>query len=525
MRTRCLVSAIQVSILSVLSAALVAADPAKKTAASWPMWGGTPNRNMVNTTDKNIATTWDVASRTNIKWVAELGTTTYGNPTVANGKVFIGTNNGNPRNDKVKADKGILMCFRQSDGQFLWQAVHDKLASGKTNDFPDMGICSGVAVEGKRLYYVSNQCQLVCADTEGFHDGKNDGVTDEKYKDNADADIIWRLDMIGELGVFPRYLASSSPLLVGDVVYVLTSNGVDEDGLTLPAPDAPSFIAVNKQDGKVIWTDKSPGDRIYEGQWSSPTYGEVNGKGQVYMPGGDGWLYAFEPLGDPAKPGKSKLIWKFDCNPPGSKFTMGGRGTANQLVSTAVFHDNRVYIPVGQDPEKGEGPGHLWAIDATGTGDVSEFVGEWDPVNRTKINAKKNPNSKLVWHYGSDANTKHSDFGRTISTVAIHGDLVFAVELAGFLHCLDVKTGKPHWKHDLLASAWSSPYVVDGKVYLGDEDGDVSIFKCSPEKTQIFPKGMDMEINMGANVSSTAVAVDGVLFLATKSHLYAIEQK
>src|SRR5439155_162025 len=82
------------------------------------------------------------------------------------------------------------------------QAVHDKLAAGRVNDWPEEGICSTPTIEGNRLYYVSNRCELICADTEGFLDGKNDGVQDEKYKDGTDVDVIWRLDMIKELNVF-----------------------------------------------------------------------------------------------------------------------------------------------------------------------------------------------------------------------------------------------------------------------------------------------------------------------------------
>ena len=167
--------------------------------------------------------------RKNIKWAQDLGSKAYGGPVVADGKIFVGTNNANPRNPKIKGDKGILLCFRQSDGKFLWQAVHDKLPAGRVNDWPDEGICSSPVVEGKRLYYVSNRCELVCADTEGFLDGKNDGVQDEKYKDKTDADIIWRLDMIKELGVYPRQLASCSPVIGGDLVFVITDNGVDDE--------------------------------------------------------------------------------------------------------------------------------------------------------------------------------------------------------------------------------------------------------------------------------------------------------
>src|SRR5437660_116711 len=83
------------------------------------------------------------------------------------------------------------------------------------------------------------------ARTDGLRDGKNEGVQDEKYKDKTDADILWKLDMIGELGVFPHNLAVCSPLVVGDTLFVITSNGVDEEHIKIPRPDAPSFLAVD----------------------------------------------------------------------------------------------------------------------------------------------------------------------------------------------------------------------------------------------------------------------------------------
>ena len=57
--------------------------------------------------------------------------------------------------------------------------------------------------------------------------------------------------MMGELGVFPHNLSVCSPLVVGDLVFVVTANGVDEKHIDIPRPQAPSFIAVNKKTGEV----------------------------------------------------------------------------------------------------------------------------------------------------------------------------------------------------------------------------------------------------------------------------------
>lgn len=144
------------------------------------------------------------------------------------------------------------MCFSEKDGKFLWQLTHDKLAAGRVNDWPRQGICSSPAVDGDRMFYVSNRCELVCADTEGFLDGENDGpFTEETLTDKIDGDIVWSLDMIGELGVFPHNLATSSPVYDDKYVYLVTSNGVDEGHIVLPDPYAQVSLPSTKRPVKL----------------------------------------------------------------------------------------------------------------------------------------------------------------------------------------------------------------------------------------------------------------------------------
>jgi outer membrane protein assembly factor BamB len=445
----------------------------------WPMWGGTAQRNQVSAM-KNLPSTWDVKANRNIKWKADLGSVSYGNPTVADGKVFVGTNNANPKNSAIDGDKGILMCFREADGKFLWQAVSDKLEAGMENDWPEQGVCSSPAVEGKRLYYVTNRGELVCLDTEGFMDGKNDGDwQSERYKGPADADIIWKLDMIKELGSFPHNMSNSSPLVWEDLVFAETSNGRDDAHEKIPSPKAPSFIAVNKNTGKVVWQDNSPGDRILHGQWSSPSLGVVDGLAQVFFPGGDGWLYGFD-----ARTGAK--LWKFDLNPKDSVWPK----TRNDGISTPVFAGGRIYMSVGQDPETGEGIGHMYCIDPGKRGDITE--------------------SGRVWQYDK--------IRRSISTAAVADGLVYISDFSGFLHCVDAASGKPYWTYDTLAAVWGSPLAADGRVYLGDEDGDVVVLAMGKEMKKIA------EVNMGNSVYGTPVPANGCLFIMTRSELFCIRQ-
>jgi outer membrane protein assembly factor BamB len=440
----------------------LASDPG---TGDWPMWGGTPERNMVSSM-KGIPTSWDIKTKKNVKWMAKLGSQSYGNPVVSGGQVYVGTNNELVRNPKEGGDRGVLMCFRESDGKFLWQHTNEKLPSGRANDWPYQGVCSSPLVEGDRLYYVSNRCELVCLDTHG------DG--------NGNPKVIWKFDMMEEVGSQPHNMSNSSPVSYGDLIFVGTANGQDESHVHIPSPRAPSMIAVNKNTGKLVWEVNNVGERILHGQWSSPAVGKVGDVWQVMVGEGDGWIRSYEVL-------TGKKLWEFDLNPKDSVWPK----TRNEVIATPVIWDNKVFIANGQDPEHGEGVGHLYAIDATKRGDITE--------------------TGRLWQYDK--------IRRSISTGAVYNGLLFYSDFSGFLHCLDENTGKPYWTHDLLSAVWGSPMVIDGKVYLGDEDGDVVVLEASKEKKLIG------QMNMGSSVYATVVPANGTLFVMNRNQLWALSEK
>jgi outer membrane protein assembly factor BamB len=450
-----------------LSGAAAFAFPWPSRAAApgerdWPMWGGTPGRNLVSSM-KGAPVSWDVKSRKNVKWVADLGSQSYGNPVVAGGQVYVGTNNELVRNPKEPGDRGVVMCFRESDGQFLWQHTNEKLAAGRANDWPFQGVCSSPLVEGDNVYYVSNRCEIVCVDAKG--DGK------------GGAKVLWKFDMMEEVGSQPHNMANSSPVAHEDLLFIGTSNGQDESHVHVPSPRAPSIIAVSKSTQKLIWEDNSVGENILHGQWSAPAVGRIGDVVQVVHPQGDGWVRSYEAM-------TGKKLWEFDTNPKDSVWPK----TRNETISTPVIVDNVIYVANGQDPEHGEGVGHLYAIDGAKRGDITD--------------------SGRIWHYG--------DIRRSISTGAVYNGLVFYADFSGFLHCVDAKTGKPYWKHDLLAAIWGSPIVVDGKVYLGDEDGDVVVLEAAKEEKLLG------EFNLGTSIYSTPVPANGTLFIMSRNQIFAL---
>ena len=102
----------------------------------------------------------------------------------------------------------------------------------------------------------------------------------------------------------------------------------------------------------------------------------------------------------------------------------------------------------------------------------------------------------------------------------MHDGLVYAPDLSGFLHCLDFKTGERYWEYDAFAAIWGSPMVVDGKVYLGDEDGDLVILNASKEEApedEIITKLFD------SSIYSTPTVANGKMYVSDRSRLYCFE--
>jgi outer membrane protein assembly factor BamB len=501
---------------SLLAVWLISWAAGETRASDWPQWGGTPARNMYSPA-KNLPYDFDpgqlrpdsedidLATSRNVKWAVKLGSSSYGNATISGGKVFVGTNNDNPRDARHQGDRGILMVFDEETGEFLWQLVVPKLAAGKINDWEHLGLLSSPAVDGDRVYIVTSRGEVMCLDVNGLANGNTGPFKDEAQYiagpgnpraelGPKDADIIWVYDMIHELGAFPHNAANSSVLIGGGLVYASTGNGQDWTHSSAPFPFAPTVIALGKETGELRGQDDAGiGFRVFHGQWGSPALGKVNGRELVLFGAGDGWCYAFDSR--PAD-GRLELVWKYDCNPPeyksrnGKLIAYSDSQGPSEIISTPVFFKGRVYVTTGQDPEHGEGVGRLVCIDAAQTGDISSTGTVWD----------------------------YRKIHRSLSTVSIDPDtgLLFAADFSGFIHCLDAQTGAVHWVHDMKAHVWGSTLVADGKLYVGDEDGDFAVLAVDKEKKLIS------ETNFGAPIYSTPVVANGVIYVATSTHLYAL---
>ena len=517
------------------------------SAADQPQWGHAWTRNQVSA-ERNLPATFDVEAGTNIKWRARLGTEAHSTPVIAGGRVYIGTNNNEPRDPKHKGDRGVMMCFDEATGALLWQLVVPKRSEDPYFDWPNSGISSPATVEGDRVYTTSNRGEVVCLDAKGLADG-NDGpfkdegwhmtpppgasnppkaaigaeIKPEQLPGKAgrelmepgplDADIVWLFDLVKDAGIWPHDGAHSSILIRGDHLYLNTATGVDNTHKRIRTPDAPSLIVLDKKTGRLLARDREGmAPNIFHNTWSSPSMATVDGRELIFFCGGNGVVYAFEPLDvtlarakQSAAKGSSSgqdeareaatlsKVWQFDIDPTAPKtdvhrYSQNRREGPSNILGLPVFAEGRLYVAGGGDTWWGKNESWLQCIDPRGEGDITGKNLLWS--------------TPLGYH--------------VMSTAAVVGDLVFIADTSRFIYCMNAKTGEIHWKEEAKGEFWASPYVADGKMYIGSRRGDFWVFAASKEKKVLA------QLDLGAPISATAVAANGTLYVATMFDLFAI---
>ena len=206
---------------------------------------------------------------------------------------------------------------------------------------------------------------------------------------------------------------------------------------------------------------------------------------------------------------KLKKVWWYDCVPPSFKTRDGepisymeGDRLLNKdgpnhndglyvgpcdVIATPVFVDGRVYVAIGRDPTDGRGRGMFHCIDASTTGEITE--------------------SGRIWTYDG--------LDRALATAAVADGLVYVVDIAGRMHCLDAATGRVQWVHETEAESWGGALAADGKLYFGNK-----------RELTIMAQGRQAKvlatISLGSAIYGAPVAANGVLYVASQKYLWAV---
>jgi outer membrane protein assembly factor BamB len=479
-------------------------------AADQPQWAERFSRNSVSQ-ERGLAVDFDPQSNRNVRWSAALGTVTHGTPVIAAGRVYIGTNNHAPRDQRHQGDRGVLMCFDEASGRLLWQLVVPKITTSRFWDWPGAGLCSPPTVEEGVVYVVSNRGEVLALDPAGLANGNQGPYLDESRHQTpegeavvplgpTDADILWRFDLIGELGVRQHDSAHASILAHAGFLYVNTSNGVDDSHRRIAAPDAPSLVVLERSTGRLVAADgERIGPRIFHCTWSSPALVERDGRPLIVFCGGDGVVYGFEALTAAPPAGKVtslKKEWQFDLDPTGPKeevhrYNGNRRISPSNIAGLPVVHGGRLYVAGGGDLWWGKNEAWLKCLELpTPTGAAAP---------------------REVWTYPL---IRH-----VMSSSAVQDGLVYVADTGRRIHCVDTATGQARWTHDVKGEVWATPLIADGRVYVVTRQGEFLVFAHGREKQLLGTAQLD------GPVSGSPVAANGVLYVTTMNRLYAVRDE
>jgi outer membrane protein assembly factor BamB len=385
-----------------------------------------------------------------------------------------------PRGDGTSPETGIPTVWSKSQN-VLWKA-----------DVPGRGYSSPVVV-GDRLLLTTcledkQERLLLCLDR---RTGKE----------------LWRATVLRaplEAKHGLNSYASSTPASDGERVYVTF----------LRKPDM--VVACYSLAGKKLW-ERSPGKLLSKhGFCTSPVlHGNLvilNGDqdAQAYVvaldkkTGAERWR-ADRPnrtrsyctpilIADPKRPGHTQLVLS------GSKCVTGydadtGKllwihdGPTEQYVASLVLHQGVLFLTTGF-PQY-----HLMGIRPDGTGNITHT-------------------RHVAWHI------PHKDNGARgasyVPSPLAHKGHFFVVSDPGYLGCIEAQTGKRLWMKKLGRRHSASPVLVEGRLFIPDDDGKVWVVDASPAFHVVACNDMKESIFASPAVSH------GHLFLRTTGGLYCI---
>jgi outer membrane protein assembly factor BamB len=426
----------------------------------------------------------ELGPATNVLWKTPLPPG-HASPVVSGGRIYL---------NAVRDEKLLVMCLDRATGKIIWETEvpHDRLE--EIHRIGSHAQCTP-AVDDERVVSFFGSAGLFCHDTDG--------------------NLLWQRPM----GPFKNtFGAGSSPLIVNDRIILCQDHDTD------------SFLAaIDKRTGKTIWqTDRSEFPRNY----STPIIWTVDGKKQIvaaatlrvvgydFDTGAELWTVRGIARFVSATPviGDDNILyvagWAAGGDDGGIKFDVPGFddvAAEYDKNQNGTFEEDELpdgdairmrFVQVDRDKngsltrEEYEyfrklfqlGRNLLLAIQPGGEGDVTQ--------------------THVLWTYA-----RHVPF---CASPVVLGNRLFSVKDGGIVSCLDAHTGKPFKQARLeaIGEYYSSPVAGDGKLYLLNEDGKLTVISDSAEWQVLHTA------DFGENTYATPAVVDGKIYLRTVGNLY-----
>lgn len=366
----------------------------------------------------------------NLAWKVALPGNGWSQPVVANNQIFITTA---VAREQGKTTSLRAMCLNAVDGQTIWDTeVFQKDGEPKIHKKNSHASPTPV-LSGDRLYVHFGTEGTACLTTEGTVVWKNQ---EQVYK--------------------PVHGSGGSPALTDDLLIFCCDGG-----------DKRYTIGLDKLNGKEVWKTPREFEPSRGFSFSTPTIIDIAGRSQAICPGSGGvWSY---------HPKTGEQLWRV------------AYGEGYSVVPRPVFGHGLVYVC------SGFGDQQLFAIDPTGSGDVTESHVKW----QTKKGVPKSPSILLV------------------------GAELYMVDDKGVASCLDAVSGKLHWQQRLKGAFSASPVLANGLIYAQNETGVTTVVKPGTEYQEVATN------TLGDGKTRTFASfafVDNAILLRSETHLYRLQK-
>lgn len=417
---------------------------ASAVADEWPHWRGPFHNGTSNET--SLISQWSKDGQ-NLIWRNDF--TGRSTPVVFDGKVC-----ANGRVGEELTRQGVVACFDAETGETLWE--HKYPIYHTTVPWNRVGWANVTADPESGLLFAQ-------------------GVHGMFWAFDADTgEIVWSRFLTEEFGFISGYGGrTQTPVVDGDQVLVTFVNS------SWGAENAPRhrLRAFDKKTGELLWVSTPGGFPADFNSQSTPAIAVVEGR-KLYVQGnGDGHIYALD-----ASTGAK--VWDFHLSKRG-------------INSSVTVDGNTVYASHSEENITSPDQGRVVAIDATGSGDVTQTHEKW-----------------------------RADIGAGFPSPALHDGTLYVIDNSADLFALDASTGEIRWEFPLGTVGKSSPAVADGKLFATEVNGRFHIVKL-PSGDETEPTALDQdEIEMPsgryAEIYGSPAIAYGRIYFTTEEGIYSL---
>jgi outer membrane protein assembly factor BamB len=251
--------------------------------------------------------------------------------------------------------------------------------------------------------------------------------------------------------------AGSSPIVYQNLLIV------NFDGA-----DTQYVVAFNKITGETVWKrdrdiNYGTSDGDAKKAYATPAIAELGGRPLLISPSA-GATIAYDPL-------SGDEVWRVRS---------GGMNAA----CPPLVGDGLIYVNTA------DGGYRQFALQPMGVGDISD--------------------SNVVWKQGQEMPVRCAPL--------LSDGLLFMINEAAVLSCLDAQTGKRVWRHRLVGKYSASPVLAEGRIYFSSEEGEFPVIAAGRKYELLATNRLD-----DGCMASPAIA-GRALYIRTKKAIYRIEK-